>query len=475
MRLREPRTVDATRPESRRRRRARLVRRRRRLAIAGAAALAAGAGAAAAELGDGGAGSEAAGVGAAQHAPSAGWRLVARRVEPLPAPISGEVAVADRAQLLLAGGLDGSGQSVNGVFRLDPVAGRTRPAGTLAQPIHDAAGAMLRREGLFVFGGGASTSTDAVEELGKGRSARIVGHLPTPRSDLVAAGAAGRVYVMGGYDGTRPLPQILSTSDGRRFSTVGQLPVPVRYPAVATLRGTIYLFGGEAASGRATRAVQAIDATSGRATVAGRLPQALTHASALVIGRRIYVAGGTAAGGASDRILAFDPASHRTTLAGRLPSPVTNAGAASIGGRGFLVGGLGQGGSAIRSVVSIERVPVPRDAPPRSPTSSAPATSASPSRGAPFRGRLLIADRGNNRLLVVNARKRVLWRYPGSRPKPRGGFYFPDDAFFIHGGHGIISNEEENEAIVELGYPSGRVIHSFGHPGHDRLEPRLLP
>ena len=60
-------------------------------------------------------------------------------------------------------------------------------------------------------------------------------------------------------------------------------------------------------------------------------------------------------------------------------------------------------------------------------------------------------------------------------PTPKGGFYFPDDAFFIHGGRGIISNEEENEAIVELGYPSGRVLRSFGHPGSDRIEPRLLP
>jgi hypothetical protein len=85
--------------------------------------------------------------------------------------------------------------------------------------------------------------------------------------------------------------------------------------------------------------------------------------------------------------------------------------------------------------------------------------------GAPFRGRLLIADRGNNRLLVVNARKRVLWRYPGSRPAPRGGFYFPDDAFFIDHGRGIISNEEQNEAVVELGYPSGRLTRSLGHPG----------
>ena len=35
----------------------------------------------------------------------------------------------------------------------------------------------------------------------------------------------------------------------------------------------------------------------------------------------------------------------------------------------------------------------------------------------PFVGRLLIADRGNNRLLVVNAHKKILWRYP-SKTQP---------------------------------------------------------
>jgi len=79
---------------------------------------------------------------------------------------------------------------------------------------------------------------------------------------------------------------------------------------------------------------------------------------------------------------------------------------------------------------------------------------------------MLIADRGNNRLLLVNAEKRVLWRYPGpGRPGPPGGFYFPDDAFFTHGGTGIISNEEQNERIVQLAFPSGKVTWSYGHPG----------
>ncbi len=82
-----------------------------------------------------------------------------------------------------------------------------------------------------------------------------------------------------------------------------------------------------------------------------------------------------------------------------------------------------------------------------------------------FRGLLLIADRGNNRLLLVDAHKRIHWQYPApGRPQPPGGFYFPDDAFFVQHGTAIISNEEDNNAIVQIAYPSGHLLWSYGHP-----------
>ena len=56
-------------------------------------------------------------------------------------------------------------------------------------------------------------------------------------------------------------------------------------------------------------------------------------------------------------------------------------------------------------------------------------------------------------------------------PPPPGGFYFPDDAFFIRRGTGIISNQEDNHTIVEIGYPSGKVLWQYGHPG-SRARPR---
>jgi outer membrane protein assembly factor BamB len=82
-----------------------------------------------------------------------------------------------------------------------------------------------------------------------------------------------------------------------------------------------------------------------------------------------------------------------------------------------------------------------------------------------FQGQLLIADRGNNRLLLVDAHKRLLWQYPtATRPAPPGGFYFPDDAFFVRHGTAILSNQEDNNTLVIVAYPSGRLLWSYGHP-----------
>ena len=71
--------------------------------------------------------------------------------------------------------------------------------------------------------------------------------------------------------------------------------------------------------------------------------------------------------------------------------------------------------------------------------------------------------------------KHVLWRFPSrAHPAPPGGFYFPDDAFFIHHGTGIISNEEQNERIVQLSFPSGKLLWSYGHPGVTGSKPGYL-
>ena len=69
-------------------------------------------------------------------------------------------------------------------------------------------------------------------------------------------------------------------------------------------------------------------------------------------------------------------------------------------------------------------------------------------------------------MIALDPARNQVWQYPSATmPAPPGGFYFPDDAFFIRGGTGIISNQEDNHTIVEIGYPSGKVLWQYGHPG----------
>ncbi len=271
----------------------------------------------------------------------------------LPAPISGEAMVAAGNDLLVIGGLDENDTSTDGVTRLDPVSGAARAAGTLSMPLHDIAAAKAPT-GVLVFGGGAATTTAEVQRLVPGASGEVVGDLPVPRSDLSAVRTGGAVYVLGGYDGETTVGAVLRTRDGTTFKTAGRLRVPVRYTALVALGRVIYAFGGEETSGADTTVVQRFDTTTGRTAVVGHLPGTLAHASAVVLGERIYILGGRVDGRTSDQILRFEPGPARTRRVGRLPAPVQNAAAAVVGGVGYLVGGLSPAETPLRSIVALE-------------------------------------------------------------------------------------------------------------------------
>jgi hypothetical protein len=132
---------------------------------------------------------------------------------------------------------------------------------------------------------------------------------------------------------------------------------------------------------------------------------------------------------------------------------VAYAGAAVSNGRLWIVGGESSGQQPIADVQMV----VPNKGFGR---------AGDPGAGSPFAGdKLLIADRGSDRLLLLDDRDKVVWRYPSpGRAAPHGGFYFPDDAFFIRHGTAIVSNQEDNHTIVEIAYPSGRIVFHYGHP-----------
>jgi len=81
----------------------------------------------------------------------------------------------------------------------------------------------------------------------------------------------------------------------------------------------------------------------------------------------------------------------------------------------------------------------------------------------PIPGYLLIADRGNDRVLLVDSRKRILWRYPRPGVPPAMPFHFDDDVFFGPRFDRIISNQEDQHTIQILSFPGGRLLWRYGH------------
>jgi outer membrane protein assembly factor BamB len=413
----------------------------------------------------------------------------------LPGPLSREVVVpGSSSRLMVLGGLMPGGASSDAVYALRTSTGAARRVGTLSAPVHDGAAAVAGRRAL-IFGGGSPVTVPAVQAMalpGPGAGGLVTGtdagSLPAPRSDDAAVTIGGTTYVVGGYDGTRPDASVLATRDGRTFTVVASLRVPVRYPAVAALDGHIFVFGGQAITGpqagAPVRVIQEVDPARHAATVIGELPEPLAGAAAVTVDGEVFVAGGestapqhrvpglgttqltagssgggTGAAAASpatatvSTIWAYDPATRRLLAAGRLQVPVSHAAAVVVGATAWLVGGESNG--ALVATVQMLR------------PSLAFGTAGVAGAGSPYFGdRLLIADRGNDRLLLLNAQMQVVWKYPSaSAPRDRLGFYFPDDAFFVDHGTAIISNQEQNETIVIIAYPSGRIIWSYGHPG----------
>jgi N-acetylneuraminic acid mutarotase len=192
-----------------------------------------------------------------------------------------------------------------------------------------------------VIGGGNSSEQSVVQQW-SGGAWHIVGHLPTTRSDLVAATTGGKTFVLGGYDGVTPaVGSVLSSSDGHSWTTVGSLAVPLRYAATAVVGSTVWLFGGEA-SGTESDVVQTFDTATGKGQVVAHLPSAIGHASAFRFQDKFLILGGrtdASSGAMTDQMWWFDPGTGKFTDAGRLPYVLADAAIVTGGDFAYVVGG----------------------------------------------------------------------------------------------------------------------------------------
>ena len=80
-----------------------------------------------------------------------------------------------------------------------------------------------------------------------------------------------------------------------------------------------------------------------------------------------------------------------------------------------------------------------------------------PVKAGPVPGYMMIADRNNNRIILVSPAKKIVWSI--------NGLHDPDDAFFGPGYKSISTNEEYNQTMALIGVRSHKIEWSYGHPG----------
>lgn len=254
--------------------------------------------------------------------------LTVTRIGSLPQSFSKASAVAlPHGRLMVLGGYDGT-SSLDTILAGTPT--RLRVVGHLPQPTHDAAAALVGGS-VYLFGGGETVSMPSVVRVDpRTGSAVEAPALGEPLSDLGAVALGGRAYLVGGYTGTRFATAILRYRPQGAAAVVARLPTGTRYAGVAALDGTIYIAGGLTTAG-ATRAAYAVS-PGGSIRRIGTLPAPEDHAALAALGGRLYLVGGR-------RVLSIDPTTGKVSVAARLPAYLSDPTATTIGKRIVVTGG----------------------------------------------------------------------------------------------------------------------------------------
>ena len=72
---------------------------------------------------------------------------------------------------------------------------------------------------------------------------------------------------------------------------------------------------------------------------------------------------------------------------------------------------------------------------------------------------MLIADKGNNRLVVVNPQGQLLWQWPQPGDLvPGQTFRIPDDAFITPDGKDVIATEEDDFVVTEIDIATRKIV-----------------
>jgi N-acetylneuraminic acid mutarotase len=203
-------------------------------------------------------------------------------------------------------------------------------------------------------GGGGGISDPPIDGAagdgpsGTGRWAAAPALAAGPRQETGVAVIEGRIYVVGGLEGSRTIVTEVEALDtaSMTWETVSSLPAPMHHPNVAAVEGRLYVLGSLGRDDFAENGeVWEYDATTRTWTRRTPMPQGTQRGASgvAVVGSKIYVAGGLRGLQAVNDFSAYDTTNDTWETLPSVPTSRDHLVAGAIGGRVYVIGGRNGG------------------------------------------------------------------------------------------------------------------------------------
>ncbi|MPZ86323.1 MAG: galactose oxidase [Actinophytocola sp.] len=164
---------------------------------------------------------------------------------------------------------------------------------------------------------------------------------PIPITDQGAAAIGGKIYSVGGFDGTTDV------RSGYRYDPVAQtwspiadMPTAREGMQVAAIAGKLYVAGGWAPDGTLPAGTDVYDPVTDTWSSVAANPAPRAFAATTTLDGKMYVVGGCRAQGCTPEVTVYDPGEDSWTRVANYPFPVSFAACGGIDGRLYCAGGL---------------------------------------------------------------------------------------------------------------------------------------
>jgi len=169
--------------------------------------------------------------------------------------------------------------------------------------------------------------------------------MPTPRTEVASAVLAGKIYVIGGFDGLgRTVASVEVYDPAIRLWAAGpDVPAPRHHMALVTAGNTLYALGGYSGSGFEPHAEAfALDVGALSWRPVAPLPEARGAMAAAALEGKVFVVGGVGSEGLANELYVYDTAADRWEDRRPAPTRRDHLAAAALHGRLYVAGGREQ-------------------------------------------------------------------------------------------------------------------------------------